>query len=252
MTERATDIVYGLNPAFEVLCSGRRAVRRAYLCESSARNPRLQKLAALLRSRRVPAVWEEKGTLIGRAGAAEHQGVVLEVEPFRYAPFEQLLDQRRLLLLDNIQDPHNVGAILRSAEVFGFAAVLLPRRGVPSILPSVVKASAGACEHLTVAQDRSAPRYMKLALSADFTVVALDGSGRTPLDAVPRTAPKLLLVVGGEERGVGQFILNHAHFVARIPQHGRIGSLNASVAAGIALHALRTGTDEPRDAAVTD
>jgi 23S rRNA (guanosine2251-2'-O)-methyltransferase len=235
----ATDLVYGINPAFETVLAGRRELRRALLSTAASSNPRLRKLVALLEQRRVRCDWAEKGRLIDLCQSHEHQGVVLETGPYPYVSAEDALGASRVVLLDNIEDPHNVGAILRTAEVLGYGAVLLPTRGVPPVLPSVVKASAGASEHLRICRDATAPAYVTMAQERGFAVVALAGDGPASLEEVDAAhLERLLLVCGGEDRGVGQFILNQARFVVRIPQRGRIGSLNASVAAGIALFAL--------------
>lgn len=143
-------------------------------------------------------------------------------------------------MLDNIEDPHNVGAILRSAEVHGFHHILLPHKGVPGVYPSVVKASAGASEHLQIARDMNATQYVKrLRAEEAWEVVALDAARPISVDEyeVEKDA-KLLLVIGGENKSIHQFILNDADAIVNIRQHGRINSLNASVAAGIAMHAL--------------
>jgi len=233
------DFLYGVNPAFEAVLAGRRELRRALLSRSAANNPRLQKLAGVLEARGVPSQWVEKGRLIDLCQSHEHQGVVLETGPYPYVSPEEIMEQPRLVLLDNLEDPHNVGAIIRTAEVLGYGGVLLPNRGVPHVLPSVVKASAGATEHLRIACAGGVTAYLHSAQERGFCVVALDGKGTHLLAEVTAARPeRLLLVCGGEDRGVGQFVLSRAQFVVRIPQRGRIGSLNASVAAGIALHAL--------------
>ena len=149
------------------------------------------------------------------------------------------LAHQRLLLLDNIEDPQNVGAILRSAEVFGFNGVCLPNRGVPEVYPSIVKVSAGATEFMQIARQFSANQYARKAAEEGYQIAALDMNGNTTLEAVRTAAPeKLMLTIGGEDKSVGQFILNMADHTIGIPQFGRVNSLNASVAAGIVMHAL--------------
>jgi len=161
------------------------------------------------------------------------------VGAYPYASRQQLLGRQRLLLPDNIEDPQNLGAILRSAEVFGFDGVFLPRRGVPAVLPSVVKASAGATEHLNIAKDGSANQYVRDALADGYSVVVLDRAGTTRIEELRQhDLGKLLLVIGGENRGVGQYVLNSATHVVSIEQKGKLNSLNASVAAGIAMFML--------------
>ncbi len=233
------DFLYGLNPVFEAIRAGRRRIFGAYLNRSASHTPRLKKLGALLEKKNVHIQWVEKGRLIHLSGTRDHQGVVLRCSPYPYVPFGELLDAQRLLLLDNIEDPHNVGAILRSAEVFGFSSVLLPKRGVPDIYPSVVKVSAGATEFLRIAKEFSANGYVKKAADQGFQIVALDAKGDTSIGALHAASlEKLLLVIGGEDKSVGQFILNAADCIVRIDQHGKMGSLNSSVAAGVAMFAL--------------
>jgi len=239
MSKAHREYLYGVNPAFEAIRGGRRRITLAYLNERTAGSPRLRKLRDLIERRAIPIELVDKGRLMDLAKSKEHQGVVLRSSTYPYAAFEDMLDTPRLLLLDNVEDPHNVGAILRSAEIFGFHDVLLSLKGVPDIYPSVVKVSAGATEFLRICKDHSANRYARAALDADYTVIALDGKGKARLDDLRHQSfARLLLVVGGENRAVGQYILNEAHYVAGIEQHGRVNSLNASVAAGIAMHAL--------------
>jgi len=141
--------------------------------------------------------------------------------------------------LDNVEDPHNVGAILRSAEIFGFHAVLLPLKGVPEIYPSVVKVSAGASEYIHIAKECSANTYIRKARAHGYKVIALDEKGNFDINTLKHEdMDKMLLVIGGEDKSVGQFILNSADRVAYIAQKGKMNSLNASVAAGIAMFAL--------------
>ena len=123
MAKATREYVYGLNPAFEVLRATRRTVYGAWLNQSSRNKPRMQKLEKLLEQNEVPVEWAEKGRLIQLSTSRDHQGVVLKTSLYPYTPFEDLLAHPRLLLLDNIEDPQNVGAILRSAEVFGFSGV---------------------------------------------------------------------------------------------------------------------------------
>ena len=234
------EYVYGINPAFEVLRAGRRTLYGACLSRSADRNPRVRKLERLLTDRKIPLEWVERGRVRDLAESKDHQGVVLKTSPYPYVPLADMLDRDKLLLLDNVEDPHNVGAILRSAEIFGFHHVLIPRKGTPEIYPSVLKVSAGAAEFLSITREGASAQYVRTALDHGFAVVALDAKGKVSLED-DRLAglSRLLLVVGGEDHSVGQFILNHATHVAAIPQQGRVNSLNASVAAAIGMYELR-------------
>lgn len=239
------EVLYGINPVLEALHAGRRRFGRALMETAAAGAPRMKRLAAAFARAGVPVETADRGRLFQACNTREHQGVVLEAGPYPYVKAEELLGRPRLLLPDNIEDPQNLGAIMRSAEVFGWKGVMVPDKGAPLVYPSVVKASAGATEHLWIARDRHANAYFRLLMEHKYTVVAMDEDGREDFDELaPRLSGPIALVVGGEHRSVGQFILNSAHHVAAIRQRGRIGSLNASVAAGIAMHALA----EPRPA----
>jgi 23S rRNA (guanosine2251-2'-O)-methyltransferase len=237
--ERET-ILYGLNPIFETLRAGRRTVYRAALNETSASQPRLRKLAALFEERGIPVTWTDKGKLADLCGSRDHQGAIIACSPYPYEAFEALLSEHRLVLLDNIEDPHNIGAILRTCEVLGYRAVCLPQSGSPRVYPSVVKVSAGASEHLRIACDRKANQYVRSARESGYSVLSLDGKGPVTLaDCARDLPPRTLLVIGGEDRSVGQYILNESDRIVRIEQSGLVNSLNSSVAAAIALYALR-------------
>ncbi len=235
-----TEYIYGVNPAFELVRGAKRHAYGAWINKSAAASPRLKKLTAFLEKNGVSVEMVEKGRLFDMCRSHDHQGVVVATDGYPYADMDEILGHKRLLLLDNIEDPHNVGAVLRTAEVFGYGAVCLPARGVPGVYPSVVKVSAGASEHLAIAHHRSANQFARQAVEAGYVILALDGKGDTALSvAVEMKLEKFMLVVGGEDKAVGQFILNMADYVVRIEQSGRIDSLNASVSAAIALHSLR-------------
>ncbi len=233
------EYLYGINPVFEVIRAKRRKVSQATITRAGNSSARMRKLVSLFNSMNVPIERTDKGQLFQLCKSNEHQGVVIRVESYPYVQFESLLDSARLMLLDNIEDPQNVGAILRSADVFGWNSVLMSSRGVPGIYPSVVKASAGATEHLRIAQDHSANHYVKRLIESGFVIIALDQNGGERLENIKQLSiDRLVLVIGGEHRSVGQYILNIAHHVVSISQQGNVQSLNASVAAGIALFTL--------------
>lgn len=239
MGKRRTEYIYGINPAFEVVRAGRRHVSAAYVSQSSDRNPRMKKLVDYLARNNIPVEWVEKGRVIDLSESKDNQGVVLKSSTYPYTPFEEVIGEKRILLLDNVEDPHNAGAILRSADIFGFSTVLMPMKGVPEVYPSVVKVSAGATEFLRICRETSSNTYVRKLIDAGYRVAALDAAGTQRLDELSiADDEKLLLVIGGEAKAVGQYILNEADYIVAIPQQGRINSLNASVAAGIAMYAL--------------
>lgn len=239
MGKPTREYIYGINPVFEVVLAGRRKIYTAYLNNKSKNNPRLDKLITILNKHSISTEKVSKERLFELCRSKKHQDVVLKTKPYPYVSFAAMLGSPRILLLDNVEDPHNVGAILRSADIFGYHAVALSLKGVPDIYPSVVKVSAGASEYLKIAKDRNANAYVKKSQECGYTVVALDGGGDKEINSVSiQKKQKILLVVGGEDKAVGQYILKNADEVVRIPQKGRINSLNASVAAGIAMFSL--------------
>jgi 23S rRNA (guanosine2251-2'-O)-methyltransferase len=238
----SVEFLYGLNPVFECIRAGRRQIQEAFINEKTATSSRFRTLARLLEERGIKRTLTDKGRLHQLCGSGEHQNVVLKVSRYPYVSSDECLAQDRVLLLDNVEDPHNVGAILRSAEVFGFHHILLPTKGVPEVYPSVSKVSAGAVEFLNIARDCSAVTYCQKAVEAGYTVAALEAKGKVLLDDFAKDPPMpLLVVIGGEDKGVGQFILNNSDAILAIPQSGKINSLNASVAASLTLYSLRKG-----------
>ncbi len=235
-----SEFLYGINPVMEVLMAGRRTVSQVYCAQGTENNPRMRKLVGECRHRHVKLNWVSRAQIFDLCGSKENQGVTAECDLFPYTPFAEMLDQPRLVLLDNIEDPRNIGAIMRTAEVLGWGNVLLPRRGAALVLPSVAKTAAGACEYLNIAVNCSANQYIKIAKENGYKIAALDGSGKSSLEEVQAQSPeKLLLVIGGEDSGVGQFILMNSDYICAIPQKGHVNSLNASVAAALAMYALR-------------
>lgn len=229
------EFIYGINPAFEVIMSSKRKIHEGFVCGAS--KPKIKKICSLLEARNIPISHLEKGRLIDMTGNKYHQGVVLKVSNYPYVPFDSLIGSKKLLLLDNIEDPQNLGAILRSAEVFGFNCVLLSMKGTPEVYPSVVKVSSGATEHLKIANDHNANSFAKKAKENGYTIVSLDENGKHTAQDIKAVNPeKILLVIGGEDKSVGQFILNESDFILGIQQKGRVNSLNASVAAGVGMY----------------
>ncbi len=235
-----SEFLYGINPVSEAILAGRRKIYGVYAAQGTEANPRMRKLVSDAKYRGIPVSWRNRSEIGEACGTRENQGVVAECEAFPYTPYAEILGAPRMVLLDNIEDPRNIGAIMRTCEVLGWKNVLLPRSGTALVMPSVAKTAAGACEYLQVAVNCSSNQYVKIALEEGYTVAALDGAGKSTLEAVASSKPeKLLLVVGGEDAGVGQFIKMNSTHVCAIAQSGHVNSLNASVAAALALYALR-------------
>jgi len=229
--------LFGIHAVQEALRARKRNHIELQLDENAPRE-RFKSLVRLANEFAVRVHTCSKHELYENCQSKQHQGAVLITTSFPYSDLtDKVFTQPRLLLLDNLEDPRNAGAILRSANLFGFSTVLLPLKGGTGIYPSVVKTSAGASEHLSIIRAANSTKYFQRAIKAGYRTVALDAQGKNILSEVPATDTRpLFLIMGGEDKRIGQYILNEAEVVARIPQQGNINSLNASVAAGIALY----------------
>ncbi len=230
------DTIYGRNPLREAL-RGRRRVHRVWVQGGEAGSDLAAEMNGWATEAGVSAPpvevrsLEELGFL---AASSDHQGVVAEVDAFAYTPEGEVLEHLDLVVvLDRIQDPHNLGAIIRTAEVAG-AAVVIPRHRTAVITAAVVKASAGATEHAAVAQVRNLTDFLSDAKAAGFWVYGADASA-TSSHYDHDYQGKTVFVLGSEGEGLGRRVGQACDVAVRIPQAGRVGSLNVSVSAGVLL-----------------
>lgn len=166
-----------------------------------------------------------------------HQGVMIEVESFKYESLDDLNDEKRLIILDQIEDPHNLGAIIRSAESFGFDGVVIPERRSASVTSTVYKTSAGAINNIKVYRVKNLTRSIKDLKDKGFWIYGLAGEADSSIDKADLTG-KVGLVVGNEGSGISRLVRDNCDMLVNIPMLGRVNSLNASVAAGISMYEL--------------
>jgi len=235
-------VVYGLNPVRELLRAGGEGVAELWLAEGAERPRAFAELERLASGRGAKVRLAPRARLDRLAGVPGHQGVVAVVSDYRYAEIEEILERaaRRgepalILLLDGIEDPQNLGAIIRSAHALGAHGVVVPRDRAAGVTPSVAKASAGAVEHCPVARVTNLARTLSELKTAGVWSVAAVPDGDRDLREVDLGGPTAL-VIGGEGLGVRDLVRRTCDYTARIPMAGKLGSLNASVAAGIALY----------------
>ena len=235
------DYLYGVNPVREALDGhGRQPLE--LLAASGERSARLEELIVLAKSQRLTITIRDRRDLDRLAGHSHHQGVLLRLEPFSYADLGELLDAWRssgrtalFLLLDGITDPHNLGAILRSAEVAGCHGVILAKDRSCPVTPVVEKTAAGALSHLPLCQVVNLSRAIEEMKKAGIWCYGLAGEdGSQGLYATDLTG-NLALVVGSEGKGLRPNIRKHCDGLLAIPMRGKVNSLNASVAAAVAL-----------------
>ncbi len=230
-------VVYGANAVLELLRSDEPLVR---LC--LGRGPREAELVAAARTRGVAIEMTDGATLARIAGVAHHQGVVALMPPFRYAPLDRLLagGSASALVLDGVQDPRNLGSILRTARALAVGGVVLPRDRSAGVTPAVVAASSGLLFGLPVVQVPNVARAMEALKGAGFWLIGLAPRGGTPLDRFA-PPPKPALVAGGEGEGLRQLVARTCDFSVSIPMAPGVDSLNVSAAVAIALYGvLRT------------
>ncbi|MGB0120024.1 MAG: 23S rRNA (guanosine(2251)-2'-O)-methyltransferase RlmB [Solirubrobacterales bacterium] len=190
--------------------------------------------------RKVHRVWRTPETAPGKlsemAGSEDHQGVVAEVDSYPYVGGEQLLRKKDALIvvLDQIQDPRNLGAVCRSAEVAGADGVVIPDRRAASVTAATCKASAGAVEHLEIARVRNISDFISDAKKSEFWVWGADGEAKATPWQTDLTG-STLIVMGTEGKGLRPRVAESCDGLIAIPQNGRIESLNVSVAASVLL-----------------
>jgi 23S rRNA (guanosine2251-2'-O)-methyltransferase len=233
-------ILAGPHAILEALRAGGRPLRRILLARRE-QGPDVAEILRLAQARRIPVEIRPPGEMGQRGGGMRCQGVLAEIGPFRYRQPEGLVsaalggpEPALLLVLDGVQDPQNLGAILRTAEVSGVHGVCLPKDRAAQVTGAVVRASAGATEHLAIAQVTNVAAFLSWLTTQGIWVVAADQQGDRLLYELDLRLP-LALVIGGEGRGVRPLVKRRCDVVARIPQRGRVGSLNASAAAAVCL-----------------
>jgi 23S rRNA (guanosine2251-2'-O)-methyltransferase len=196
--------------------------------------------------RRVHRIWRAPDTaaeeLERLCGSPDHQGVVAEVDPYPYADSGQLFDaddgQGLVVALDQIQDPHNLGAVCRAAEVAGATGVVIPERRAASVTAAACKASAGAVEHLPVARVRNLADWLAEAKRAEAWTYGAAAEAERAYTEVEWTG-RAVLVLGSEGKGLRQRVAKTCDELISIPVAGKVGSLNASVAAAVILFEAR-------------
>ena len=242
MSGNREETIYGRNPVREVMRAGRRRIHKIQLAEGVVERGLLVEIndlarASGIRIKRVPR------TSLDRKHS-NHQGVVAIVDPFEYGSVEEMLELASergeppwILLLDMIQDPQNLGTLLRTAEAVGVHGVVIPARRSASVTPAVVSASSGASEHMIIARGNLADSIERLK-KADLWVAGLEDAPEATIYWDADLKGPLGLVVGGEGSGMRRRVRESCDFLLRIPMRGEIESLNASVAGAIALYAI--------------
>lgn len=236
--------VVGRNPVLEALEVGL-PVKTAYIAEGAERDDRLRDILKLAAERGLPLLQATRHELDRLTGDAIHQGVALQLPAYEYAHPDDVIaaaleaaEAPIVVALDSIQDPRNLGAIVRSAAAFGAAGVVIPERRAAGMTAAAWKTSAGAAARIPIAKATNLNRTIKAFSDAGFTIIGLAGEAEVEIAQVPGAAGPVLLLVGAEETGLARLVRENCDELVRIPIAVEVESLNAGVAAGIALYEL--------------
>ena len=249
MSPPRSETIYGRNPVYEVLRAGRRPVHRLLLAEGLRLRGHIQTAMAEAASAGIPIETVPRSSL--DRIASNHQGVAAEVAPYPYASVAEILDLAQekaeppfVLLLDSLQDPQNLGTLLRTAEAVGVHGVVVPGHHTAGITSAVVSSSSGACEHLLVALE-NLTQAIRLLKAAGVWVVGLEVTSEAePIGQVDLNRP-LALVVGSEGQGMRRLVREGCDLLVCLPMRGRVESLNAAVAGSLALYAAWAARGSP-------
>jgi len=234
-------VLIGVHPVVEALRAGRPLER--ILIARGAGGHRLQEVIDLARTTGTPVRFEDRGALDRLAGAKSHQGVVALGAEKKYAQLEDIAPAAELLVvLDGVEDPHNLGAIIRTAHAAGANAVIVAERRAAGLTETVAKAAAGALEYLPVVQVVNINQTLRSLKGEGYFIYGLDENGDVTYDAVD-WPERSAIVMGAEGKGLHDLVKRNCDALVRIPMAGKIASLNVSVATGIVLFAWRSRRD---------
>lgn len=230
--------VYGRLPAINALEKNK--ALKAYLLKgfSDAR------ILDLLRAKKINYSFVEMDRLNDLSHHGNHQGVVLEVKPFEYSDLNSIINAAKkktnplILILDEIEDPHNFGAIIRSCDAFDVDGIIIKSRNQVPITMTVSKVSTGAIEYVRIAQVSNLSSAINKLKENGFWIYAADGSGKEDYQKINYSGP-VALVMGSEGHGISRLVLDNSDFIIKIPMYGHVNSLNVSVATGILLSRIR-------------
>ena len=238
--ELPEDILIGRNAVTEALKSGR-GINRVLLAKGES-NRSAQPLIDLARERGIVVDFVERAKIESLAAGHRHQGVLAYVAPVAYASIDEILERAGereeppfLLLLDELEDPHNLGALLRTADATGVHGILIPKRRSVSLSATVAKTSAGAIEYVPVAKIGNIAQTLKELKKKGLWVAGADMEGEQSYDEADLTGP-LVLVIGSEGGGISRLAKENCDFLVRMPMVGKLNSLNASVAGSILMY----------------
>lgn len=237
MKKENSNLIFGRNPVKEALRANR--VLKVFVVNNFS-----DKEINLLLQEKKPYIKVVSNNELDSSCHGVHQGIMAEVKPYEYLDLDEIIRRSRkvevpiIVILDGINDTHNLGAILRSCDVFNVTGVVIPKHNQVPLNATVAKSSAGAINFVPVAQVSSINQTLQKLKDNGFWVVSTDGSAKLDYGQITYDFP-VALVIGSEGKGVSSLVIKNSDYVVKIPQYGHVNSLNASVAAGILLAKIR-------------
>ena len=227
------NLVYGKNPVIEAI-RAKKALKVFVV-----NNINDQKILSLIKDNKLNMV-SISPIEMDKMCNGVHQGVAAELKPYQTVSLEEIIakakkkEKKVIVMLDGIEDPHNLGAIMRSADVFEASGIILPKHNSVTLNATVAKTSAGAINYVPVAVVNNLNQAIKTLKEKGYWIVSTDGSADSSYSSIKYDFP-VVVVIGSEGKGVSSLVLKNSDYIVKIPQHGHVNSLNASVAAGILL-----------------
>ena len=234
------DQIEGRNAVIELLESGR-DINKIFV-SSGEKNGSINKILAMAKEKRIIVAEVNRKKLEEMSTSDNHQGVIAIVPPYEYCDIDDILqcakDRKEdpfILILDGIEDPHNLGAIIRTAETAGIHGVIIPKRRAAGVNSTVAKVAAGAVEHMKIARVNNINEAIRYLKENDVWICGTDMDTKTYHYEQDLTGP-LAIVIGSEGFGMGKLVKENCDYIVKIPMKGKITSLNASVSAGIVVY----------------
>lgn len=230
--------VYGRLSSLNCLASSK--VKTVYLQKGFSDS----NILSFLKNKKMDVRYVDQDVLNRMSGNGNHQGIIVETEPHEYCSVDEIInaskkkEQPLILILDEIEDPQNFGAILRSADAFGVDGVIIKSRNQVPLNWTVAKVSTGAIEYVKVAQVSNLNNVIDKLKDNGFWIYAADGSGEKSYAELDYSG-SIALIVGSEGRGISQLVMKNSDFIIKIPMSGHVNSLNVSVSTGILLSRIR-------------
>lgn len=234
-------LIYGRNPVKEAFRSGK-TIEKIYM-QKGKLDPMLSSIYKMAKEQRTPVSYVDNSTLNKLSSNGNHQGIIASITDFEYTELEDIIKSTKekgenllLVLLDGITDPHNLGAIIRSAECFGASGIVIPKHRSVTVNDTVCKIASGATEYMPVAKVTNINDAIRTLKEQNVWVYATDFDGKSPYDT--DLTGDIAIVIGNEGEGIKRLTKELCDDTLTIPQYGHINSLNASVATGVLLYEI--------------